>query len=130
MIALVLMVQMGFSFALPQEGPLRPYRECVTRMVAAVPLERLNYAVLASPLEAECGELRQAALPQLVAQAVERSARSGRRITSVDVERQLPLFLELAVRRAIDDELLARGVDPYPPGPLPAIPRPAPGKVK
>ena len=125
MIVSVLIVQLGFAIILPREGPLLPYRDCVAAVLARSSADDLDYGRLATPLETECGTKRDAALPALLDQAVAQVARSGAGpITREELERQLPRFLELGVRSAIDDELRARGIDRQPMPALPAIPRP------
>lgn len=126
MIVVLSALQFGVAFGLPQEGPLAPYRDCVVGELARAPVSELRYDRVSGRLETSCGRLRDAAMPQAIEAAVSRAAQSGYPLTSQEIETRLPILLQRDIRGAIHNELRARGVDPYPAGPMPSIPVPRP----
>jgi hypothetical protein len=113
-----------FGPELPPAGPLAPYRTCVLEVMRSASVEELQFGAVFGRLEAACGSLRRAALPQLIADAVERSRRSDRLIEPREIESYLPMMFRMMLWGAADAELRSRGLDPSPPSRAPSILRP------
>lgn len=112
MITSWLIFQLGFGFALPAEGPIAPYSECITKAASHAPDAQLRDPDIGTELDAQCAEVRKSVIEPAINAAVERAKREASPLSRDEIARFLPFGLSMGVLSVVDKEREKRRIVP------------------
>jgi hypothetical protein len=107
-----LILQLGFGSALPAEGPIAPYSECITKAASRAPDAQLREPDIGAKLDAECADIRKSVTEPAIDAAVERAKMEASPLSRNEIARFLPFGLLMGVLSVVDREREKRGMVP------------------